>query len=103
FSPASGISQVEREREIHVLIRRRWREFSLGRAVREEAPEAARFGFVTVHRESVVAAAAGMSDMVLASAERTLVPSVIQIKHQRRVRGNCGLQAIGRLPGAIAD
>src|SRR5688572_17569658 len=68
----------------------------------EEARKPAAFGLVAVHRKGIIAASSGMRDVIGAAAERTMIPSVIKIKTQRRVRGDRGLQTCGRLPGAIA-
>src|SRR5471030_3324943 len=71
-------------------------------AVTEKSGEPPRLGFVAVHGKRVVAASAGMRDVIGAAAERTLVPSIIKIEAQWRVRFDCRLQTDRRLPRAIA-
>ena len=102
FLPVSSdIAQIERERKIAVGNFRRRRELALLMAVPEKPREPARLGFVAVHRKFVVAAAAGMRDVISAAAERALVPSVVKIEPQRRVNADGRLQTDRRLPRAV--
>ena len=78
--------------------RERTRRVSLGK----KPGETAGLRFHRVDRKRLVAQSAGMGDVVGAAAERPIVPGVEQIEHQRRIDGNCGVQATRRLPGAIA-
>jgi hypothetical protein len=58
-----------------------------------ESREAACFGLIRIHRESIVIAPAGMGDVVDAAAERAPGPYVDHIEGQRRVDGNRRMQA----------
>ena len=44
-----------------------------------------------------------MRDVIGAAAQAAFVPSVVEVEHQRRVDADGGLEAIRRLPRAIAD
>ena len=76
-------TQIQREGEVLVHGHRRRGEAALRCALREEAGETATLGLVAVHRESVMAEAAGMRDVILTAAERTFVPGVVEIEHER--------------------
>ena len=82
----SHIAQIQCEWKFRIFNRRRNFKFSLRVAVPEKARQPAALGLVAVHRKRVVAASARMRDVISAAAERTLVPSVVKIKPQRRVR-----------------
>src|SRR6266550_9544408 len=99
---ASDIAQIQREREVAVRILRRRCEPALLMAVPEKARQAAALGFVAVHGEPCRIHSAGMRDVIRASAERTFVPSVVEVEPQRGVRTDRRLQAMRRLPRAIA-
>lgn len=68
----------------------------------EETRHAPALRFVGVDRQRFVIAPAGMGDVVLATAQRTLHPGVEQVEHQRRMHRDRRLQAVGRLPSAEA-
>src|ERR1019366_917365 len=71
-------------------------------AVSEKSRQPARLGFIRVNRERVITATARMRDVVGAAAERALVPCVVKIEAQRRVRFDGRLQTDRRLPRAVA-
>ena len=78
-------------------------DLALGVAVGEEAVEAAGLGFVGVDGEGVVAAAAGVDDVVAATADGAFVPAVDDVDGEGGVDADGGVQAVGWLPGAVAD
>ena len=72
-------------------------------AARLEAGQPPRLRLVGVDREGVVAAPAGMRDMVDAAADRAARPAVVDVEDQRRVDRQRRVQARRRLPGLEAD
>src|SRR6202142_4799641 len=101
WSSASDIAQIEREREVAVRNFRRRREPALLVAMPEKPCQPPALSLIAVHRERVMAESARVRDVIGATPERTLVPGVVKVKPQRRVRRNRRLQAIRRLPRAI--
>ena len=99
---SSHIPQIQRERKVAVRNFRRRRELALLMAVPEKSRQTTALGFVTVHREGFRIPAAGMRDVIGATAERTFVPRVVKIEPQRGVDADGRLQTIRRLPRAIA-
>ena len=73
-----------------------------GEAEGLEPGQAAAFGLIGVDREDLGIAAAGMGDMIGAAAQAALAPAVPDFDHQRRMRRDGGMQAMGRLPGLEA-
>ena len=71
-------------------------------AARLEAREAARFRLVAVDREGVVAAPAGMGDVIDAAAKRPPAPGVENVEDQRRVDRNRRVHRRRRLPRLVA-
>ncbi len=57
-----------------------------------EARKPPGLGFVGIDREGLVVAAARMGDMIDAAAERTAVPSIVDVERQRRLNVDGGLQ-----------
>ncbi len=94
--------QVERQRKLG--MRRLGRRFvSSGRmAARLEARKAARFRFIAVDREGVVAEPARMGDVINAAAKRTPAPAIENVEDQRRMHGNRRVHRRRRLPGFVA-
>ena len=72
-------------------------------ADREESRQPPALRLVGIDREVLVAAAAGMRDVIDAAADRPLVPGVDDVEDERRVHRNRRVQAARRLPGPIAD
>src|SRR6185503_2811926 len=99
----SAESHVEREGEVLIHLLRRRGELALRRAMGEKAGETAAFGFVAVVRESLMAQTPGMRDVILAAAERAFVPGVVEVEHERGVDADGRLEAVRRLPRAVAD
>src|SRR5688572_22962049 len=100
---ASYGAQIQREREIAVHLLRWRNEPALLVALHEEARPTAAFGLVGVDGEGGVAESARMCDVIGAAAQAALVPGVIEVEGQRRMDADRGLEAVGRLPGAVAD
>ena len=76
-------AQVEREGKLRTRFCFTGNRRSGAMTGTEEAIQASAFRFKGVDREIVVTAAAGMGDVVLAAAERALVPAVNQIERER--------------------
>ena len=57
-----------------------------------EARETPRLRLIGIDRECIVAAAAGMGDMIDAAAERTAIPTVINVEGQRGLHVDRGLK-----------
>src|SRR6185369_2032324 len=74
------VTQIEGKRKLSRWLRCRGRKRPLAGSVYREARQAPGFGLVAVDRESVVAAATGMDDMVGAPAHRALIPRIVQIE-----------------------
>src|SRR5262245_5627120 len=72
-------------------------------SMNEKAGQASALRLVGIDRESVVTASARMRHMIRAAPQRTLVPSVVKIKDQRRMDANRWLQTLRRLPSPITD
>src|SRR5260370_7097293 len=98
---ALDIAQIQREWKV-AIHRRRWNlHFARRMDVAEKTRETAALGFVAVHGKRVIAAPAGMRDVIRAAAERTLIPGVVKIEPQRRVGADGRFQTHSRLPGPI--
>src|ERR1019366_10165127 len=62
-----------------------------------------RLRLIGIDRFGLVAASAGMRDMVDAAPQRPAVPGIYEIKRQGRMDGNGRVQPRRRLPGLEAD
>ena len=68
-----------------------------------EPGQATALGLISIHRKLLVGASAGMHYVVGAATDRMFRPGIHDVKNQRAVDGNVGMQAGGRLPGTITD
>src|SRR5260370_11884529 len=62
-----------------------------------------RLGLIGIDWFALVAASAGVGDVIDAAAQRAAVPGIDEIKRQRRVNRYRRVQPGGRLPGLEAD
>src|SRR6185369_12913195 len=83
---ASDIAQIQRKRKVAVRNFRRQREFALLMAVAEKSGEPPRFRLIAVYWKSLVVSPARMRNVIGATAQAALIPSVVKIEPQRRVR-----------------
>ncbi len=74
-----------------------------GMTVRSEPCNPARFGFQGIHRKRFVASSPWVSHMIHAAPERTFVPGIDQIEHERHMNANRRVQGTGGLPRTIPD
>ena len=75
-----------------------------GVAVRDEARLAAGLGLVGVDRVGIMAAAAGVGDVIDAAAERAAGVAVDDVEGQGRVdRSGSGCRPLAQLPGLVAN
>src|SRR5215831_2792316 len=95
-------AQVECRRKLRVFLKWRYVHRTGGGAEGKEARSATALGFVGIHRKGDVVAAAGMSHVVGASSHGAAGRGIHDVKDQRRVDWNRGMQARGRLPRPIA-
>ena len=67
----------------------------------EKARAAARLGLVGIDRHRLVISATWMADMIRAATDGPFGVPVHHVEYERGVDGNRGVQAAGRLPGAV--
>src|SRR5262245_58824314 len=91
--------QIERHRILdaaflgRIVIDRAWRM-----TVILEARAPARFGLVRIHRESFIAASAGVRHVIDAAAERAPAPDIDDVEGERRVHVERRMQRGGEFP-----
>ena len=95
--------QVERQGKFNCAFLGRRIDLARGVAVVLKPGQPPRFRLIGIDRLGVVAAAAGMGDVIDAAAERAAVPGIDQVKCQRRVDRNGRMQPGRRLPGLETD
>ena len=66
-----------------------------------EAGQAAAFGFLGVDGELLIGASTGMGHIIGAAADGAAGPGIDDVEDQWRVHRDVGMEAGGRLPGAI--
>lgn len=69
----------------------------------EESRYSTTFCHIGVHWEEFMGQTTGMGHVPTAPTDGTLIPRINQIKNQRRVCRNRGMQARRRLPGPETD
>ena len=69
-----------------------WGKWPLGMANRCKPIAPARFRLEGIYREGFITAATRMTDIVNTAADGPTIPKVYQIKYQRRVHSNGGVQ-----------
>src|SRR5262245_13231606 len=77
-------------------------EMSRRAAVVLEAREPPRLGLVGIDGKGLVVAAAGMSDVIDAAAERAAAPAIENVERERGVDADNGMQPRRQLPGLEA-
>ena len=103
FSMQERRPQVEGQGKFNCAFLARRIDLAGGMAMILKPGQPPRLGLVGIDRFALVAASAGMGDVIDAAAERAAVPGIDQIKRQRRVNRNRRVQPRGRLPGLEAD
>src|SRR5678815_3474664 len=68
-----------------------------------EAADTAALCFVGIYGEGIITPAPGVRHMVCATANAAAVPAIHNVKYQRRIYTNGGVQGRRRLPGAVTD
>ena len=68
-----------------------------------ETADTAALGFVGINGEGIITPAAGVRHMVGATANAAAVPAIHNIKYERRIYTNGGVQGRRWLPGAVTD
>ena len=101
--PMDSASQIERHRKLRIRFERRHhaRPRRMTKAV--EPRTAAGLGLEAVGRKGLVREPAGVRDVIRASRNRALAPTIDDIEHQRYVNTDGGVQRRGWFPGAITN
>src|SRR5258708_504114 len=96
------IAQVQREGKF--LADSRGFDAHLSRRMTnsKKSRQSSAFSLEGIHRERLVASAAGVDHMILKAAYGSLHPGIDYIECQRRVNAYCRMQRRPRLPRAIA-
>src|SRR4029079_5902509 len=84
------------------MLRHRCCEFTAGMARAEKSGCTAGFCSEGIDRKSVKAKTAGLGNVPSATTNGARIPEIHQIKHQRCMYANLGMQPVRRLPGAVA-
>src|SRR5437868_11995856 len=95
--------QIQREREVSIHRHRRGRIILLRRAVRDKSSQSSALGLIGVDWKTGIISSAGMRDVILAPAQRSTVPGVVEVDNQRRLDADSWLETDGGLPGAEPD
>src|SRR5688572_11627475 len=98
-----GVTKIQRERE--GLVHRSFFHDMMVcvLSVSRKAGKTPALGLIGIHWESRVIPPAWMCDVISAPAQRAAVPGVEELKDQRRMNSDRGLEALRRLPCAIAN
>src|SRR6266700_2995368 len=87
-----ALSQIEREGALTIRLGRREVHRTGCVADLEEASQAAAFGLIGVHGQSVVVATAWMRDVIGTTSDRASVPTIHDVEDERRVHADGRLQ-----------
>ena len=96
-------AQVQSEGVVWIRYVRRLFHGSGRVAKRKKPGQPPAFCFEAIHRPLIIVAPAWMGHMIGASAQASLVPGVVDVKHQRGMDSNGGMKTFWRLPGSKPD